>query len=468
MPDQRSREAVRTRSQGVVVKNMFEHAFVSYRGMVFWVSDVVERRGSRWSIPPDVYGRIRERIEAFGEGWHLPLNPTKLTIVEPAKVIANLSDKTFWFRCDRCGQVNRRPSFRNFNPSCDNPNCGARYMLVQVPVFVGRPRNLQVTSQQAPTMDDDELVKGMHDGAIYRQYVQCRSCGTKYMHLEPADKREPIGSLRWICPRCGNTTRLQAPHSKFLKFIPVLPSEAITRPNFISDSREKQVIETIDPTYWRSIIRGATSLRFSSLNVYEMTYGYKISGYPIRFHTDDETTWTVFARRFHTTGFAIDVSSSVYPEADKILRDLSLKRPEAEKDFRTLVLHTIKHSLLRHLSAWTGIEDSKFHGGFIVGGQYTYYDEDETPQTSSVADQVFVFDTEYGGTGACKTLRDDKRRLLSWLDDARKRLKNCDMDCKVGYCKACIYLNHCGFQNKRLMRYAAAPFFGLSSEDFIV
>ena len=453
----------RNRALGYVVKNLYEHAFASYRGRVFMVKDVIPRRGQRWDYPDDVYARMRRTVEAFKEQWYLPLTPKDLYIIEPTKVYAGLETRTSWFRCDNCGKINRRRSNINFNPRCDD--CG-KAALVQIPVFLGRPKSADYLTR-GPTVDDNDLILSLDNGQCYYQYAKCvPGCSNKYLRLVIKDPRQPIRTLTWQCD-AGHEKRLISPKSKFFKYTPVLPGEPVTRGCFVSDAAESEKERvSIEPQFWNPILQYAKDVRFSTLSIYEMTYGYRISGLPIRFRTEQESVWTVFGRKYMTKGFVIDVDSMIYKEARDVLTHLGLKPPEGEEEQKLLVLHTIKHVLLRHISKWTGVEDQRFFGGFIIGGKYKTYESEDIVEEREFKDQVYIYETDFGGTGGCKTLFEDKVRLLNYLDDVKKKVTTCDLECVTGYCRACTYLYHCGFRNQKLNRFAAGPFFGLRSDDF--
>ena len=462
-------ELIRPRALGYCVRKLYPKAFVSYRGLFFLITGVEETDDSRFPIPEDIYDRLKQKM-ILSEGrliTVLPENAENVTVKVPSKVHARFYDDEDrqrsgfgleWFFCHKCGRVTQK-----FHPTRDVrkcPECGGE--MDQAPIFTPRSK-IPLERQRRPRDVEREALKCI--GHIRWQFIcdKCKQEGKQkpFRKLRMLDPAEPINSLTWVCPTHGydeQKNKMWAPRGRGVTYRPVYPSEGLTKSLTVSDVRElhPEKSECIPKDYWEQFIPMAVDIKYSNqLEVYELTYGFLVGEFPFIFSESLER-FIVFGRKFLTQGFVVEFTPQIFKEVEAVVEKKYVGYGEEytrlkqmvkdERMLRKYVLHTIKHALLAALPRYTGLEPQKFFGSFDV----------ET-------NKVYIYDSEMGGTGGCKTIKDDVDEFQRYLEFVRSNLiAGCPNECRWA-CKRCLFIENCGEANKSINRHLVGPVFNVTT-----
>ena len=438
------------RSIGIVVSNMFENAFSSFRGGVYKVVDIVEAK-ERLRVSEATYNNLKHKLRLINPDneFDLPDFPKRnnyendedyyharfnfLQFRVPKKVLGQMTDELGMIRCSKCGYLTDTRHMRE--EKC--PKCSSK--MVQAPILISTQRERR---RRRPPK-------------IFLP-IRSRKCRLHnvWMHLISTDPAHPMGSLKTYCTQCGID---RASKYFYGGYQPIVPTTNVIQGLTVDDATIKEESKELKFSSLDDLRYIDRSFIGKKIEVYQVTVGYCITRYHYNYVFPFQDGKVVYSRKFETNGFAMKLDPKIYQVAKDHLGTLFAHEPEYfqrferdlnkvpalyQEQLRRWVLHSLEHALLAMLPLITGLDYAKFTGS---------YDTERN--------LVIIYDNEYGGIGGCRSILSEEI-FDRYLSATKRNIERCD--CR-NRCPNCIATSYCGELNNALNRHLLAPIFDIET-----
>lgn len=358
-----------------------------------------------------------------------------------------------YFRCPNCGRIYKLSEALEVKKEFVCPHCKRKliHAYVGAPVDYGgiKPNYLIEGSPSIGRSNIDDILN--ISNALK---IKCEQDNSKLKAVVPLNPNRPIASLTYKCPwdnpgcqyysnglcTAGGLYRLMFPSSGGIKRIPSLPSEAFTKPYFISiyENYEGDLRKLTDEfkEHFNDVFIG--KFRIWVLVMFYLlgnAYAPRAKRRPVLLQ-DNNGNLIFIGRKMDTEGILFRLDWKKVQEVTQRLNELGLPVNEY------IVAHSVAHVLLKSVVHTSGLS-------YIEFGESIYIDVE-----NKIA-EVLIYDDSPGGIGGVKVvgqaIPDFKYRLLQNSDA-------CPRSCTRA-CRACLYLENCGRLNFNLSWMAAYHYF---------
>ncbi len=392
-----------------------------------------------------------------------------INVIVPSKIDLRLDKGLNVGRCESCGHLHYlNHILRNSQGLPIHHNCPTRpnSKYKQAPVFVPYPKNIE--DQTKPQSSDTLKIQ-----TVIPKDVNCFHLGPaqKCTHPKSPDGRcspkmdeqhsymflgpnFPLSGIKIgnnhcpknlidIKPRPMTPVRAGTGYSYRKKF----PDSGITGRLYTTiaweDPKKSESIDDINAqidqvkrTWFEKELVDFEGTKFSRIGVIDLVYGLRVGGYYDHYLRGVGQN-NIMGRLLQTQGFVITIKDTIWDVAEKMTQ-YSNEEKDPIHDRVVKIVHTLKHAILNQIPTFTGIEETKFGGGYEILEDHK-------------GAKIYLFDNEVGGHGGFATLINDPQRFSRMIETVYNQTKCPIRKCRFG-CKHCLFLRNCGLGNHKLHR----------------